>query len=288
MLAVPEINFRRTPVTLIIMAVAVALEVVCTLDPARRDYYNNDLKLGMLSLIWEGELWRPLTSSLLHANLLHAAFNMCWLMIFGSVLEARLGSYRFLGVIVLLSYVTAMPEFIVDNFNQPVDRQIGCVGFSGVGYGLFGILWIGRRWRPEFRAVCTDGTVQLFIGWFFVCILLTRLGLMPVANIAHGAGCLFGVLYGLAAFHPRHRRRWTILAVVATAAVLSTLIGFPGHRGYEHIRQRRRLQRLLERIPQAPTNRNPSDARPAEWPARTIDPLSICLGAAPTAGRVAA
>jgi GlpG protein len=258
MLALPEINFKRTPATLIIMAVALALEVVCTLDGSRRDYYANDLKLGMLSLIWEGELWRPFTSSLLHANFVHAAFNMYWLLVFGSVLEGRFGSWRFLGLIVLLSYVSAMPEFIVDNYNQPVDQQIGGVGFSGVGYGLFGMLWIGRRWRPEFREACDDSTVRLFIAWFFLCIVLTRLEFMPVANVAHGTGCLFGVLYGLAAFKPHRRGRWIVLAVVASAAVLSTLIGFPGHRGYEHTRQRRQVERLLEQAPQAPVS-GPAD-----------------------------
>jgi membrane associated rhomboid family serine protease len=246
-------DFKRTPVTLSILAVIVALEVVSTLDPPRREYLYDNLKLGMLSLIWAGELWRPLTSSLLHANFVHAAFNVYWLAVFGGALERRFGPPRFLALIVLLSYVSAMPEFVFDNYNQPIDQQIGGVGFSGVGYGLFGMLWIGRRWRAEFRDVCDDGTVRLFIGWFFLCILLTHLEMMPVANIAHGTGWLFGALYGLAAFARHHRRRWIVLAAVASALVLSTLIGVPGHRGYEAIRYRRQLQRQLEqsRQPQA-------------------------------------
>jgi membrane associated rhomboid family serine protease len=257
----PELYFKRTPVTLIIMAVAVALEVVCTIDPDRREYFYDDLRLGMLSLIWAGELWRPLTSSLLHSGLIHAAFNMYWLAVFGGVLERRFGSYRFLGLIVLLAYVSAMPEFLYDNYNQPVDQQIGGVGFSGVGYGLFGMLWVGRRWRGELREVCDEGTVRLFIGWFFLCIVLTYLNMMPVANIAHGTGCLFGVLYGLAVFTPRHRRRWIALAVVASGLVLSTLIAFPGHRGYEHIRQRRQMEMILEQVP---AGEPVDDGRPAE------------------------
>ena len=40
------------------------------LRPELRDYYQTDLKLGMLSAIWNGEVWRPLTSSLLHVNLI--------------------------------------------------------------------------------------------------------------------------------------------------------------------------------------------------------------------------
>ena len=163
-----------------------------------------------------------------------------------------------------MAYVSIMPEFIFDNYDQPIDRQIGCVGFSGVGYGLFGVLWIGRRWRPELRQVCDDTTVRLFVFWFFLCIILTRFEVMPAANIAHGAGCLFGVLYGLAAFAPHRRTRWIILAAVASALVLSTLIGFPGHRGYEHIRQRRQTQRTLELVPHLPAGEHPDEGRPPE------------------------
>jgi hypothetical protein len=78
------------------------------------------------------------------------------------------------------------------------------------------------------------------IGWFFLCIALTYLNIMSVANIAHGAGFGFGVVYGLAIFDTRHRTRWSIVAVLASLIVLSTLITCPGHWGYE--RAKRRMQ----------------------------------------------
>ena len=115
------------------------------------------------------------------------------------------------------------------------------VGLSGVVYGLFGILFIGRRWRPELAAVCTPQTAQILLIWFFLCIVLTAVGAMLVANIAHGAGFLFGVLYGQAAFSPRHRIRWIALAAVASLLVLATLIACPGHSGYEHVKDDGRL-----------------------------------------------
>jgi len=238
MLALPEINFKRTPATLIIMAVAVALEVVCSLDDlqggGRRLALYNDY-LGILPRIWAGQLWRPFTSTLMHGDLLHAAFNVYWLLIFGAALENRLGSYRTLGLIVLLGYVSMLPEYAIGSFHRK--QPIMIVGLSGVVYGLFGILWIGRRWRPEFDAVCSPQTAQILLAWFFLCIVLTYADYMLVANIAHGAGFIFGVLYGQAAFNPRRRGRWIVLAVVASGLVLSTLIACPGHYGYEYARQ---------------------------------------------------
>ena len=101
----PELNFRRTPVTLTIAALAVAIEFVSMLDPSRRELYAVGYKMGMLSTIWSGEIWRPFTTTLLHGSPLHAAFNVYWLLIFGQALEPRLGSWRYLGIFVLLGYV---------------------------------------------------------------------------------------------------------------------------------------------------------------------------------------
>lgn len=262
MLAKPEINFQRTPATLILAAVVVALEIVCTLDefqnPAgggRRLHYYNEY-LGILGYIWTGQLWRPFTSTLMHGGLLHAAFNAYWLLIFGPALENRFGSYRTLGLIVLLGYVSMMPEYVLSGFSR--DEPVMIVGLSGIVYGLFGMLWIGRRWRPEFHAVCDELTVRILVGWFFVCIVLTYLNIMPVANIAHGAGFAFGALYGLAVFDVRRRFRWILLASLATTLVLSTLIACPGHYAYEQVKHYRRGQVPTRILLPAPPERPPN------------------------------
>jgi GlpG protein len=198
--------------------------------------------LGLLPTVWDGQLWQPFTTALLHGGLLHAAFNVWWLWIFGQVLEPRLGSPRFLLVCVLLSYTSMLPQFIVTNYSTLPPHMI--VGFSGVNYGLFGVLWVGRRWEHEFYAVCNQATVRLMLVWFVFCIVMTQAGQMPVANMAHGSGMLFGVLFGLACFAPVHRRAWQALVALATTAVLATLIACPGHKGYEAMRELQRWRAL--------------------------------------------
>lgn len=250
MVPFPQLNFRRTPVTLIVAGVAVALEVVCTLDEARRGFYYMEMKMGLLSLIWSGEIWRPFTSALLHGSILHAAFNVYMTVLFGQVLESRLGPWRYLGVFVLLGYVSNLPQFLLTNLNTPLDGQAGCVGLSGILYGLFGILWVGRRWRPEFRAVCNNDTVRVLVFWFFFCIVLTQLNLMSIGNVAHGAGLVFGVIYGFAMFADKRRVLWTALAAVATVLVLGTMIACPGHGLYKRHKEQELHRRWLQQLQQ--------------------------------------
>jgi len=255
----PDIDFRRTPVTILLAIAIIALEVVSTLDPGRRDYYYFDAHLGIWPTLWDGQLWQPFTTSLLHGNLLHAGFNLWWLWIFGQVLEPRLGSMRFLAICVLLSYASMLPQFVV--IPGPA------VGFSGVVYGLFGMVWMGRRWERSLYAICDAGTVRLMLIWFVLCIVLTETGAMPVANVAHGAGLLFGVLYGLALFDRRNRWRWRGLAILATVLVLVPLIACPGNSAYEEMRHIQRQRALLEArekiVPNAGGRAQPAASRPA-------------------------
>ena len=244
MIATPEFNFQKTPVTLIIAGLCLALEVVCTLDPERRYYYYNDLHLGIWLQIWEGELWRPFTTTLLHGDFLHAAFNLYWLAVFGSVIENWLGSLRTLGLIVLLAYLSSLTEYVLGNYLG--FDPTGGVGLSGVGYGLFGLLWVGGWHRADFREVVNLETVQLMLGWFVFCIFTTYMDWMRIGNLAHAGGLVFGMLIGLAVFRSRPRWLWPPLAVIASLAVLATLYAAPGHEHYEYVLQRHEAERQFE------------------------------------------
>jgi membrane associated rhomboid family serine protease len=247
MIPTPELNFRRAPVTLILGVLALGLEVVCFLDPERRSLYYNDFRLGIWIQIWEGEWWRPFTTTLLQGGLLHAAFNVYWLMVFGPVLEGWLGSLRTLALIVLLASFSSLAEFVLWPYvtGRPA---AGTVGLSGVIYGLFGILWVAARHRPEFREVCNKQTVQTFVVWFFFCILSTWLDWMQVANLAHAAGLALGVLVGLAVFQNRRRWLWIPAASLISITMLATMIAAPGNPQYEQWREYHRLLRLQQEL----------------------------------------
>lgn len=161
-----------------------------------------------------GQPWRFVTSTLPHGDVLHLAFNLLWTWSFGTLVEEALGGLRTAMLFVLFAVVPLAAEFAILD---------GGIGLSGVGYGLFGLLWILSTRNPRFLGAIDPQTVKLFIGWFFFCVVATKLGFMNVANIAHGVGALCGILAGLA-LSPVNRER--ILGATGLAAL--TALTFAG------------------------------------------------------------
>ena len=259
MLPLPELNFRRTPVVLITTAIAAALETACTLQslfagPGQRTLRHalyTENRLGLLSPVWSGELWRPVTTSLLHGFLLHAVFNIYWMLVFGGTLERRFGTWRLLGLLVLLANLSMMSQFVFSNRDvADLGAQHSVVGLSGVMYGLFGILLIGRRYEERLYEACNDQTALLMGAWFVFCIFADRFELLPVANVAHAVGLVFGLLYGATIFDRPRRWLWFIPSLIATLLVLSTLFYVPNNDLYEQYQRRQQQIGEYEKIQQ--------------------------------------
>jgi membrane associated rhomboid family serine protease/Tfp pilus assembly protein PilF len=180
---------------------------------------------------WHGQLWRLVTSALPHVNLIHLAFNVYWLWVFGTLLEDTLGRWKTAAILLLFAAGSSAAEYAV---------AVGGIGLSGVGYGLFGLLWVLSWKDPRFIAAVDAQTVLLFVAWFFVCIVLTVTKVMPVGNTAHGAGAGLGVLLGFAMVTRDRQRRWiigtlaaiTIILIVA-ASVARSYVNFSKQAGAE-------------------------------------------------------
>lgn len=163
--------------------------------------------------IRRGEVWRLLTSIFPHIDVLHLAFNVYWLWVFGALVEDVYGHAKTAALIVLFAVGSNAFDFALSH---------GGVGLSGVGYGLFGLLWILSKHDERFRGAVDERTVTLFIGWFVFCIVATIANVFNVANVAHGAGAILGILVGAAISIPQ--RRW-VAAVGGMAFVALGLWG---------------------------------------------------------------
>ena len=162
--------------------------------------------------IRRGELWRLLSSTLLHVNFLHLAFNVYWLLLFGALIERKFGHAK--TAILLIFFAVASSSFDFA-FSQ------GGVGLSGVVYGLFGLLWILARRDPSFQGAVNKNTILLFLAWFVFCIVTAIENVFVVGNVAHGAGLIFGVMVGYAITTPRYRL--TITATIIPLVFIGLL-----------------------------------------------------------------
>jgi predicted ribosomally synthesized peptide with SipW-like signal peptide len=180
-------------------------------------YWSNNVDVSPLmedANIRRGQLWRLVSSALPHGNFLHLAFNLYWTWVFGTLVEEVFGHLRTFAVFVLLAFGSGAAEYALLD---------GGIGLSGVGYGLFGMLWVLSRRDDRFADAVDANTTSTFVIWFFFCVVLDVTGMMPIANIAHGAGAALGALLGLAIAGTRVQR---IPAAAGLAAfVVATLIG---------------------------------------------------------------
>jgi membrane associated rhomboid family serine protease len=182
------------------------------------------------AMIRRGELWRLITSIFPHAGILHLVFNIYWLWVFGTLVERVYGHLKTAALITLFAFGSGSLEFAF---------ALGGVGLSGVGYGFFGLLWVLSRHDERFRDAIDAKTVQLFVGWFFFCIVTTVLHIFSVGNIAHGAGAVLGALTGAAIVYPQRRTLITaVIGIIILFGFWGSTLGRPrinvsGKAGYE-------------------------------------------------------
>jgi membrane associated rhomboid family serine protease len=171
-------------------------------DPSRNSMlgppFKTLLDLGAENamLIKQGEVWRLITPVVLHAGLIHLAFNLFSQTIIGVPMEFRIGTVRFAGVYLASGFVGCLMSAV------GTPNSIG-VGASGAILGLvgfqLGFLWC--TWQSLEKAQRQAQLVSMCV----LVLMLLLLGLSSsVDNYAHGGGLLTGVLLGVSSFV--HRR----------------------------------------------------------------------------------
>ncbi|MEQ1632676.1 MAG: rhomboid family intramembrane serine protease [Planctomycetota bacterium] len=161
---------------------------------------------------FHGEPWRLVTSALPHVGVLHILFNLFWLVVLGTRIERALGPLRTLAMYSLLAAGSEAAEYAILD---------GGVGLSGVCYGLFAFLWVAGRSDQRFAGAIDRTTMLLFVGWFFLCVILTVTRILPVGNVAHLVGALLGAALAMTVVRRGGQRRWFAALTVG----LTLLIG---------------------------------------------------------------
>ena len=190
----PRMPWRLAPITLLVVVLcgmAAAATNIGTNDQAKSYVritaltQSQSAKQG-LPEIRDGQLWRLVTPSFLHFDVLHLLGNVSWFYLFGRVIEQTRTRSRYVLLLLLIAVVSNLSQYLASGPNFG--------GLSGVDCGLFGYLWFKTQFRPESGFHLPPEHVILFAGWMLIC--LTGVA-GSIANTAHISGLIVGMLLAL-------------------------------------------------------------------------------------------
>lgn len=175
-----------------ILAVTVGIGLAQLLAPPGQDLFAQAFALDK-GLVANGQYWRLVTVVLVHAGLLHLAFNMYFLYLIGPIIETLYGSFRF----VLLYLATAAAASTLSFVLEPG----AAVGASGALFGLAGVLAVTMRvYRPLLgrQATALAGQIVFLIVLNLVFdVGVVQIGALSIDIFAHVGGLIAGAWLGL-------------------------------------------------------------------------------------------
>ncbi len=178
-------------VTYAILAITIAIGLFQMVGGAQGAAITNLLMLDKAAVA-RGEDWRLLTVVLVHAGLLHLAFNMYALYLVGPMVERIYGRTQYLLMYVLSGIAGSVLSYIFLSENA--------VGASGAIFGLFGVVFIAYRVHNPLLGRGADALARQ-IGFLIVFNLVLDLGLIGggvgIDIFAHIGGLIAGVWLGL-------------------------------------------------------------------------------------------
>jgi membrane associated rhomboid family serine protease len=138
--------------------------------------------------------WQLVTYAFLHGSLLHLAFNMFALYMFGGALERVFGGRRFLTLYLMSVLAAAVTQLLVAAMSGGVYPTVGASG------GVFGLLLAYAIYFPRSRVMLLFPPIPMPARVFVVvyAVLELYLGVTGsqegVAHFAHLGGMLGGYL----------------------------------------------------------------------------------------------
>jgi GlpG protein len=218
-------NQQMRPVTATLIAVCIALFVVLAPRGAAAWTLSQWLLIAPFTLaqdkiswdgleqITSGQVWRLVTPIFLHFGIWHLLFNMLMLYRLGSDIEMRRGSWLLLLLVLVLGVESNLMQYYFGHLSW-VGRQIVAHpypdfgGMSGVIYGLFGYVLTKAYMEPDRGFFLAPSTVLWLLMWFALCFVPEFQEMIGgrIANMAHAAGLMGGLLIGVAGYAWRRVR----------------------------------------------------------------------------------
>ena len=223
---------RRLPVVtliLIVLNVAIFHPLELRLIASPQDL-GPLIQFGAYSyhlIVEDGEYWRLLTSTFLHAHALHLLLNMGILFLLGSLLEGVYGRARFLFFYLISAIVSSIASLPF------VQNALG-VGASGAVFGLIGVaVALGLRYKDRLPRRL-GRILGLRLLPFIAIDILLGFFIFPhfnfhVNNAAHLGGLFAGFVGGLVLtpeiFSYRGREKRIVVGLTAALVALTIASG---------------------------------------------------------------
>jgi membrane associated rhomboid family serine protease len=151
------------------------------------------LALNAGNLYPQFQLWRLVTYGFCHSTLMHIAFNLFILWMFGRTIEPIYGSREFLSFFLVGVVISGLGHVA---FQLVTGHQAGVVGASG---GVMAVVFLTAMHYPR-MTVLLFFVIPMQLRWLAVLYAVADVfgAFNPqsgVAHVAHLGGAAFGILY---------------------------------------------------------------------------------------------
>lgn len=195
-LGFPGASSRRPNLTYALIAINVVVLIAMELAGGST---NNQVLIDFGAMfgpsIADGQYWRLFTAMFLHVGVMHLAFNMFGLFIFGRMVEGVFGPYRF----ALLYILSGLFGSVISYLLSPIAIAAGASG------ALFGIIGVMAAYFAVQREVLGRMAQQNLYGLLILGAINLVFGLLSpgIDNWAHMGGFVAGFGLGYA-FAPEY------------------------------------------------------------------------------------
>jgi membrane associated rhomboid family serine protease len=171
----------------------IAFSALIYLNPAFLEY----IALKPSNILQGKYLWTFLTSIFMHSGFFHIFVNMLSLFFVGSLVERIIGPKRYL-LFYVASGLFAGAVFVLSSLIIPSDLNTFAVGASGAIFALVGALMVLTPNLPVYiMFIPLPVKMKYAAPLMLIALWLISLGLsVPIGNVAHLGGLVFGLLFG--------------------------------------------------------------------------------------------
>ncbi len=151
-------------------------------EPAQTVFFSG---MKVNERIADGQWWRLVSSMWVHLDMMHLAFNMYGVWVFGPLLEKLYGARRFLVLYLGSGIIAALCSYVFNDYNAG--------GASGALYGLVGVVLVfGFKHRRVLPEQLTRAFTVGMLPWVVFSIGIGFFEAIPFDNAAHLGGIFSG------------------------------------------------------------------------------------------------